>query len=119
MERIDIAEKLGRITEPWRPGIIAELNGQELKAVKIRGEFPWHRHDDADEMFLGWKGRFRIEFRDRTVEVGPGQCVVVPRGVEHRPVAEEEAEILLPALAERLSRGTYAGYRCEPFGPPA
>jgi Cupin domain. len=95
MERIDIAEKLGRITEPWRPGIIAELNGQELKAVKIRGEFPWHRHDDADEMFLGWKGRFRIEFRDRTVEVGPGQCVVVPRGVEHRPVAEEEAEILL------------------------
>lgn len=111
MERIDIAQKLEGVTETWRPKIIAELNGQELKVVKIKGEFPWHHHDDIDEMFVGWKGQFRLEFRDRTVEVGPGQCVVVPRGVEHRPVAEEEAEILLFEPADVRNTGNVVDAR--------
>ncbi len=95
MNKIALAEKLSHITEPWRPRVVAELNGQEVKLVKVRGVFPWHRHEEADEMFLVWRGRFRVEFRDGQVEMGPGELVVVPRGVEHRPVADEEAEVLL------------------------
>lgn len=94
-EPTDIRQKLNQVHEHWRPHIIAELNGQEVKVVKLLGEFPWHHHADIDELFLGWRGTFRMEFRDRSVTVGPGQCLVVPRGVEHRPVADEEAEILL------------------------
>ena len=95
MERISITEKFARFTERWQPKIIAELNGQEVKVVKVQGTFPWHRHDDAEEMFLVWRGRFRVEFRDKTVELGSGELVVVPRGVEHRTAADEEAEIIL------------------------
>ena len=94
-EPIDIQQRLDAVDEPWRPQIIAELNGQEVKVVKLLGEFPWHHHDSVDELFVGWRGTFRIEFRDRSVTISPGQCLVVPRGVEHRPVAEQEAEILL------------------------
>lgn len=91
---VDIDEKFALFSEHWRPKTIAELNGQELKAVKIKGEFPWHHHD-VDEMFFAWRGGFRIDFRDRSVEMRPGQLLVIPAGVEHRPVAEEEAEIFL------------------------
>jgi mannose-6-phosphate isomerase-like protein (cupin superfamily) len=94
-DRISLAEKFAAIDEHWRPKVAAELNGQEVKLVKVKGAFPWHRHDDVDEMFLVWRGRISLEFRDRTVVLGPGEALVVPRGVEHRPVAEEEAEILL------------------------
>jgi mannose-6-phosphate isomerase-like protein (cupin superfamily) len=69
---------------------VAELNGQEVKLVKVQGTFPWHHHDDVEEMFLVWRGRFRAEFRDRIVELGPGELLVVPRGVEHRTAADEE-----------------------------
>src|SRR5207237_10335316 len=89
MERIDIAEKFARVSEQWQPKIVAELNGQEVKLVKVQGTFPWHRHDDVEEMFLVWRGRFRVEFRDRIVELGPGELVVVPRGVEARSAAED------------------------------
>ncbi|HLQ22223.1 MAG TPA: cupin domain-containing protein [Gemmatimonadales bacterium] len=95
MEKISLADKLAQIREHWRPKLIGELNGQEVKLVKFRGEFVWHRHEGEDELFLALRGRFRIEFRDRTVELGPGEMVIVPRGVEHRPVAEEEVEVLL------------------------
>ncbi len=95
MEKINLADKLAQIREHWRPKLIGELNGQEVKLVKFRGEFVWHRHEGEDELFLGLRGRFRIEFRDRTVELGPGEMVIVPRGMEHRPVAEEEVEVLL------------------------
>ena len=95
MQVINLSEKLSQFSEHWRPKIVARLNGQELKVVKIMGEFPWHSHAEVDEMFFGWKGQFRLEFRDQVVVVSPGECVVVPRGVEHRPVAEQEAEILL------------------------
>lgn len=95
MDRIPIDEMMARVQEHWRPKVIAELNGQEIKIVKIKGEFPWHCHADADEMFMGWKGSFRLEFRDRVVHCGPGDIIVIPSGVEHRPVATEEAEILI------------------------
>lgn len=105
MELINIPHKLAQFSEHWRPRVIARLNGQEVKVVKIEGVFPWHHHADIDEMFFGWKGHFRLEFRDRVLEVGPGDCVVVPRGVEHRPVADEEAEILLFEPAGVLNTG--------------
>ena len=95
MNKVNLAEKLELVTEHWRPKIVGELNGQEVKLVKFKGTFVWHHHDDEDELFLGVRGRFRVEFRDRTVEVDPGEFVVVPRGVEHRTVAEEEAAVLV------------------------
>jgi mannose-6-phosphate isomerase-like protein (cupin superfamily) len=92
VDRIDIAEKFSRFSEHWRPKVVAEVNGQELKLVKVKGDFPWHHHDDEDELFLVWRGRFRIEFRDRIIDLGPGEACVVPRGVEHRTAADDEAE---------------------------
>jgi mannose-6-phosphate isomerase-like protein (cupin superfamily) len=93
-DRISLVEKFNLFHEHWRPKVIAAVNGQEIKLVKLQGEFPWHRHADEDEFFLVWQGRFRVEFRDRVVELGPGDCIVVPRGVEHRTGAEEEAHVL-------------------------
>ncbi len=92
---INIADKLARIREHWSPRLLASLNGQDVKLAKIRGEFVWHAHDDADELFLVLEGSFTMEYRDRSVEVREGEIVVVPRGVEHRPVAERECSILL------------------------
>lgn len=91
---IRLDEKFGLFQEHWRPKVIARLNNQEVKLIKVRGEFPWHRHEHEDEFFLVWKGRFCVEFRDRALELGPGECVVVPRGIEHRTRAAEEAEVL-------------------------
>jgi len=95
MEKVNLAETLALIVEHWRPKVIGELNGQEVKLVKFQGAFVWHHHEREDELFLGVRGRFRMEFRQRTVELGPGEMIVVPRGVEHRPVADEEAEVLI------------------------
>lgn len=95
MDKISIADKLSVVTEHWRPKVVARLNGQEVKLVKFRGSFVWHRHDDADEMFLGWRGSFRVELRDGVVQMGPGELVVVPRGVEHRTSADDEVEVLV------------------------
>lgn len=92
--KINLDEKFGLFSEHWRPKVIAALNGQEIKAIKVKGEFPWHVHEHEDEFFLVWKGAFRVEFRDRIVALSPGECVVVPRGVEHRTCANDEAEIL-------------------------
>lgn len=95
MEKVILAEKLGLITEHWRPKVVGELNGQEVKLVKFKGAFVWHHHEVEDELFLGVAGQFRVEFRDRVVEIHPGELIIVPRGVEHRTVAEEEAAILV------------------------
>lgn len=95
MEKVNLAEKLALINEHWRPKVVGELNGQEVKIVKFQGEFPWHHHETEDEMFMALKGSFRIEFRDKTVELSEGEFIVVPRGVEHRPVADSEVEVLL------------------------
>ena len=94
-EKVNLAEKLALINEHWRPKIVGELNGQEVKLVKFKGEFPWHHHESEDEMFMAVSGRFRREFRDGMVELKPGEFVIVPRGVEHRPAADEEVEVLL------------------------
>ncbi|RJE84205.1 cupin domain-containing protein [Paracoccus onubensis] len=101
----DIGEKFALFSEHWRPKVIASLNGQEVRIVKVQGEFPWHHHDDCEEMFMVWKGRFRVEFRDRICDLGPGEYVVVPRGVEHRTAADEEAEILIFEPADVLNTG--------------
>ena len=93
--RFSLAETFAEISEHWRPRTVAALNGQEVKLVKVQGTFPWHHHADADEMFLVWKGAIRLEFRDRVVRLRAGEAMVVPRGVEHRPVARREAQILL------------------------
>ncbi len=95
MEKVNLAEKLALIGEHWRPKVVGELNGQEVKVVKFQGEFPWHHHETEDEMFMALKGNFRLEFRDKIVELSEGEFIVVPRGVEHRPVADEEVEVLL------------------------
>jgi mannose-6-phosphate isomerase-like protein (cupin superfamily) len=95
MNKTNLAEKFSLFTEHWRPKVIASLNGQEIKLVKFKGEFVWHLHAHEDELFLVWRGMFRIEFRDRVVELRPGEMIVVPRGVEHRPVADEEVEVIL------------------------
>jgi mannose-6-phosphate isomerase-like protein (cupin superfamily) len=94
-EKVRLAEKFAQINEHWRPKLVAELNGQEVKLVKFKGEFPWHHHESEDEMFFAIRGNFRIDFRDKSVELTPGDFVVVPRGVEHRPVADEEVEVML------------------------
>jgi len=93
--KVNLAEKFALINEHWRPKVVGELNGQEVKLVKFQGAFPWHYHEAEDEMFLAMKGNFRIEFRDKTIELAEGEFVIVPRGVEHRPVADEEVEVLL------------------------
>ena len=95
MDKTALDHKFALFQEHWRPKTIARLNGQEVKVVKVLGEFPWHHHDDVEEFFMVWKGRFRVEFRDHIVELAPGECVVVPRGVEHRTCADEEAEVLI------------------------
>ncbi len=92
---VSLAEKFALINEHWRPKAVAELNGQEVKLVKFQGVFPWHHHEAEDEMFLVWRGRMAIEFRDRAVELSEGQLCVVPRGTEHRTKAEQEAWALL------------------------
>lgn len=95
IETVNLAAKLAQITEHWRPRVVGSLNGQEVKLVKFRGEFIWHHHEREDELFLGVRGRFRVEFRDHVVHVGPGEFVIVPHGVEHRTGADEEVEVLL------------------------
>ena len=94
-EKVNLRDKLARFREQWSPKIVGELNGQEVKLAKFCGSFPWHHHDDADELFLGVAGSFRVEFRDRVVTLEPGEFLVVPRGVEHRTVADAEAAVLL------------------------
>jgi mannose-6-phosphate isomerase-like protein (cupin superfamily) len=92
--KINLVEKFGLVTEHWRPKVIANLNGQEVKIIKVLGEFPWHHHQDEDEFFMVWKGQFRVEFKDCIVTLESGECLVVPRGTEHRTCADKEAEVL-------------------------
>lgn len=111
MNGIDLREKFATFSEYWSPRIVAELNGQHVKLARIRGEFIWHHHDHEDELFLVHRGHLRMEFRDRVVELGPGQMIVVPRGVEHRPVADEETEIVLFEPAGTLNTGNVTNER--------
>jgi mannose-6-phosphate isomerase-like protein (cupin superfamily) len=114
MDKIVVAEKLARIARPWEPKIVAELNGQHVKLARLKGEFTWHHHEHEDELFYVLGGRFRMEFRDRTVELFPGDLIVVPRGVEHRPVADEEAQVMLFEPASTLNTGNVRNERTIP-----
>jgi mannose-6-phosphate isomerase-like protein (cupin superfamily) len=105
MNKVNITDKFQHIHQYWKPHIAAELNGELVKLVKFKGEFIWHHHDNEDEMFLVVKGRFRMEFRDRHVGLEEGEFIVVPRGVEHRPVAEKECWIVLFEPSSTLNTG--------------
>ena len=111
MEKINIAEKLADIPEAWKPRIAGELNGQMVKLGKFKGEFVWHHHENEDELFLVVKGRFRMELRDQNIWLEEGEFLVVPRGVEHRPVADEEAWVLLFEPASTLNTGNVQNER--------
>jgi len=95
MSKINLAEKLATFSEHYQPRTVGQFNGHDLMVVKLQGPFVWHVHDDTDDFFLVLKGRLKIELRDRTIELGPGEIFVVPKGVEHRPVADEEVHLLL------------------------
>jgi mannose-6-phosphate isomerase-like protein (cupin superfamily) len=106
MEKVNLTEKFGAFTEHWRPKVVGELNGQEVKVVKFQGVFPWHHHDIEDELFLVWRGRMRIEFLDRVVELSSGEFVIVPRGIEHRTAADDEVEVILFEPAATRNTGS-------------
>ena len=105
MVSASLEEGFNRISEHWRPKVIAELNRQEVKLAKFQGEFPWHHHESADEMFLVWRGRMRVELRDRTITLQAGEYCVVPRGVEHRTCADEETCVVLFEPASTRNTG--------------
>ncbi len=105
MNKISLDEKFALFDEHWRPKTIAALNGQEVRLVKVKGEFPWHHHENEDEFFVVWKGLFRVEFRDRVVTLAPGECVLVRRGTKHRTCADQEACILVFEPASTTNTG--------------
>ncbi len=109
MEKVNLARKFELFSEHWKPKVVGELNGQHVKLVKLKGPFVWHHHDSEDELFLVVKGHLRMELRDKTVELEPGEFLIVPRGVEHRPVAPEEVEVLLFEPASTLNTGNVRG----------
>ena len=111
MDKINLAEKLSLFDDYWHPRIVAELNGQQVKLAKLKGEFDWHHHEQEDELFLVVEGRLTIKLRDRDVLLEPGECLVVPRGVEHKPVADEEVHVLLFEPATTLNTGNIRSER--------
>lgn len=111
MDKVNLSEKLSLFSEHWQPRIVGELNGQHVKVVKLQGEFVWHHHDHEDELFLVVKGALTIELRDRNVHLGEGEFFIVPRGVEHRPVANDEAHVLLFEPATTLNTGNIRNER--------
>lgn len=108
MEKVKLAEKFAAFSEHWRPKVVGELNGQEVKLVKFSGVFPWHKHEREDELFLVWRGAMRIEFRDRVVQLNEGEFLVVPHSVEHRTAADAEAEVILFEPAATRNTGDAA-----------
>ena len=108
---ISLDEKFAAFSDHWNPRIVAELNGQQVKLVKFQGAFVWHHHEHEDEMFLVHRGRFRMELRDRVVELSAGDMIVIPRGIEHRPVADEEVEVILFEPAGTLNTGNVESER--------
>jgi mannose-6-phosphate isomerase-like protein (cupin superfamily) len=105
MEKVNLTEKLSTFSDYWSPKIVGDLNGQQAKLVKFKGEFVWHHHEVEDEMFLVVHGEFCMEFRDRQVHLQAGEFIIVPHGVEHRPVAEQEVHVLLFEPATTLNTG--------------
>ncbi len=108
---VSLVEKFSQFSDHWSPKVVGELNGQMVKLVKFRGPFEWHHHDNEDELFLVHRGSFKMEFRDRVVPLHAGDFLIVPRGMEHRPVADEEVEILMFEPAGTLNTGSAGGDR--------
>jgi mannose-6-phosphate isomerase-like protein (cupin superfamily) len=111
LETINLASKLSLFSEHWSPKVIAELDGQQVKVVKFKGDFLWHHHEHEDELFLVLSGRLRMEFRDHRAWLGLGELIVVPRGVEHRPCAEKEVHVLLFEPATTVNTGNVVNER--------
>jgi len=116
MQKVNLDEKLASFSDHWSPKIVGELNGQQVKLVKFQGEFVWHHHEQEDELFLVLGGSFRMDYRDdggaeKALEVGQGEFVIVPRGTEHRPVADREVQVLLFEPAGTLNTGNVGGAR--------
>jgi mannose-6-phosphate isomerase-like protein (cupin superfamily) len=111
MEKVNLRDKLSQFSEHWSPKIVGELNGQLVKLVKFKGEFVWHHHDHEDEMFLVVRGSFDMHLRDRVVTIREGEFFIVPRGVEHKPVAADEAHVLLFEPATTLNTGNVRNER--------
>jgi len=114
MEVVNLNEKLAKVKEPWSPKIVGEVNDSYVKIVKFTGEFVWHHHENEDELFLVIKGRLRMKFRDREVTVTPGEFVIVPKGVEHMPVADEEVQVVLIEPKTTLNTGNVRNERTLP-----
>lgn len=111
MDKVNLAEKLARFSDHWSPRIVGELNGQHVKLVKVSGEFVWHHHEREDELFLVLQGALEIHLRDRVVALDPGELFIVPKGVEHKPVARGEAHVLLLEPASTLNTGNVRSER--------
>lgn len=109
MSKVNLNEKFSLFSEHWKPKLVGELNGQHVKLVKFQGPFVWHQHETEDEMFLVIRGRFRMEFRDRSEWIETGEFIIVPRGTEHRPVADEEVEVMLFEPASTVNTGDSPG----------
>lgn len=105
LDKVNLTEKFAQFSDHWNPRIVGELNGQQVKLAKFKGPFVWHSHAEEDEFFLVVKGSFRMELRDKVVELQPGDFMIVPRGTEHRPVAEEEALVLMFEPASTINTG--------------
>ena len=114
LRKVNLAEKFARFDDPWNPRIVAALNGQHVKLARLRGAFVWHQHEAEDEMFLVLRGTLRIELRDAPIAVEPGEFLVVPRGIEHRPVADAEVEVMLFEPASTLNTGDATDPRARP-----
>ncbi len=111
MKAINISEKLSKINDYWNPRIVAELNGQQIRLVKFIGDFPFHKHEHEDEMFFVVKGKMKIEFEDRLEEVNENEFLIVPRNVIHRPVAEQEVELMMFVTAENVNTGNLEDHK--------
>lgn len=109
MEKVNVHEKLALFHEHWSPKIAGELNGQQVKLVKLKGEFVWHKHDHEDELFYVISGELKMEFRDRTEIIRENEFIIVPHGVEHRPVADEETSVMLFEPATTINTGDTTG----------
>lgn len=109
MNKINITEKLSLFNDHWNPRIVAELNGQHVKLAKLHGEFVWHRHDNEDEIFYVIQGQLKIEFRDRIIEKNENELLVVPKGVEHKPIAEKEVSVMLFEPVSTVNTGNVTG----------
>ncbi len=111
VRKVNLAEMFGRFQDQWKPKIVGEVNDSLVKLVKFKGEFVWHHHDHEDEMFLVVKGRMRMQLRDREVTVGPGEFIIIPHGIEHKPVADEETEVVLFEPTSTLNTGNVRNER--------